>query len=166
MRKIIFRGKLSHSKEWIEGNLIIANNGQPYIIPSNIFEPDGHHLIIDSDNPFWVDAETVSQFTGLLAKNRKKNLEPEIYEDDIFRHTKETDNGDIAAYLVVMWIEQLAAFYLIPIEHYDVIKGNDVSKEKEFSWLFEDAELRDFSIDVGLMKVGNIHDTPELLTPK
>ncbi len=40
-------------------------------------------------------------------------------------------------------VEQLVAFYLVPIEHYNVIKYNDVSKDKEFSWLFEEAELRD-----------------------
>jgi hypothetical protein len=57
----IFKGKLSHSKEWIEGNLIIDKNGNSYIIPSEVFEPDGHHLIINSDSPFRVDKETVIQ---------------------------------------------------------------------------------------------------------
>jgi len=76
MRQIIFRGKLSHSEtQWIEGNLIIAKNGQPYIIPFEVFEPDGHHLLIDSDNPFWVKPETVGQFTGVCDKNGSK-----IYE--------------------------------------------------------------------------------------
>ena len=76
MRQIIFRGKLSHSKtQWVEGNLIIARDGQPYIIPTEIFEPDGHHLIIDSDNPFWVDSDTVGQFTHVFDNNGSKIFE-------------------------------------------------------------------------------------------
>ena len=82
MRQIEFRGKLSHSKEWIHGNLIIANNGKPYIIPFEIFEPDGHHLIIDSDNPFWVDENTIGQFTGSFDINGNK-----IFEGDLVKYT-------------------------------------------------------------------------------
>lgn len=77
-REILFKGKLSHKDEWVVGNLIIANNGSPYIVPFNVFEPDGHHLRIDSDNAFWVIPETVGQFTGLLDKNKVR-----IFEDDI-----------------------------------------------------------------------------------
>jgi len=60
-REILFRGKLSHSGVWVEGNLIKDRNGNKYIIPFNVFEPDGHHLIIDSDEAWRVDSETVGQ---------------------------------------------------------------------------------------------------------
>jgi hypothetical protein len=80
-REILFKGKLSHSKEWVEGNLIIAQNGKPYIIPFEVFEPDGHHLIIDSDNPFWVDEDTVSQFINQTDKTGKKIFEGDFDND-------------------------------------------------------------------------------------
>ena len=80
-REILFKGKLCHSKEWIEGNLIITQNGKPYIIPFDVFEPDGHHLIIDSDNPFWVDENTVSQFINQTDKKGKKIFEGDFDND-------------------------------------------------------------------------------------
>ena len=52
---------------------------------------------------------------------------------------------------------------LYTIRHFDADSDKVVSKEKEFDWLFQDACLYDFSIDVGLTKVGNIHDNPELI---
>ena len=74
-REILFRGKLSHSGVCVEGNLIKDRNGNKYIIPFNVFEPDGHHLIIDSDEAWRVDPETVGQFTMRYDKNKNRIFE-------------------------------------------------------------------------------------------
>jgi len=100
------------------------------------------------------------QFTGLKAKYKKKHLEEDVYEGDIFRSLNEDEKE---VYNVVMWIDQRAAFYMVPVEHYPIIRDNDVSDEGDFNWLFNEANLYDFSIDCGLTKVGNIHENPELL---
>ncbi len=117
---------------------------------------------------FWQKWETTPHisepmvFTGLKATDKKKHLEEEIYEGDIFRSLREDDNEiEREVYSVVMWIEQRAAFYLVPIEHYKVILDNDVSEEEDFNWLFNEANLYDFSIDCGLTKVGNVYQNPE-----
>lgn len=141
MRKTTFRGKLSHSKEWIEGNLINANNGQPYIIPSNIFEPDGHHLIINSDNPFWVDAETVGQYWRTVN-------EIDIYDGDIF-----TINGKYPK--VVKYDETHACFCIGNIEQLEFQDTFDIWQTPDPKWW----EERALMIEI----IGNIHDNPELL---
>jgi hypothetical protein len=105
------------------------------------------------------DMLSIMQFTGLKTSKKKKNLDEDIYEWDIFRHQDGNGNDE---YSVVMWIPQRAAFYMIPIAHYTVLKNNDVSSEKEFDWLFEDASLFDFELDCGVgTKVGNVFENPE-----
>lgn len=159
-RENLYRGKRVDNGEWAEGSLVMVCDGEtlkryPCIVISY------NHDTFDWEE---VIPETVGQFTGLTTPNHKTNLSSEVIEDDIFRATKETDDGeDITYYLVVMWIKQLAAFYLIPVEYYYVIRDNDVSNEPEFAWLFDEASLCDFSLDSQLIKVGNIHDNPEFL---
>ena len=90
-----------------------------------------------------------------------------IFEGDIFRQEIETDLGDRTEYSVVMWIDCRAAFYMINVSHYTTIRDNQnnplFKNDKTFDWLFEDAALYDFSLDVGLPLVGNIYENPELL---
>lgn len=147
-REILYRGKRIKDGKWVEG------------LPTKDVKG---HVRIQYDPAYFsvvVDPETVGQYTGIDSKKHKTNLSTMIFEDDVFRGF---NDNDIEMYYVVMWIKQLAAFYMIPIEHYHVIKYNDVSDEPEFGWLFEEAMLFDFSDDCVLTKIGNIHDNPELL---
>ncbi len=150
MREIKFRGQKIQSKEWVYGGFYIED-GKPFIRSKTDY-PNKVYV------SYQVVPETVGENTGLKGKNGV-----EIFEGDIFREEKEEDHGDIRSYNVVMWIKQRCAFYLIPVEHYQILLDNDVSDEVEFDWLFQDAALYDFSIYINLPMVGNIFQNPELL---
>lgn len=117
----------------------------------------------DLTNTGYSDPVSVMQFTGL----RHEKTGVEIFEGDIFREEIEEDEGDRRNYKVVMWIPQRAAFYLVDVSHISVIEDNSdnpkFQEDKFFAWLYEEAALYDFSIDVGLPLVGNIYQNPELL---
>lgn len=165
-RNILFRGKRIDNGAWVEGfysKLYYEEIGKEqsiithqYFYPADMSYPYPHVSTVDSE----VVEETVGQFTGIEAKKHKTNLSSKIFEGDIFRGL----NGkNIEVYYVVMWIDKLASFYMIPSEHYHVLINNDVSNENEFDWLFDEAMLFDFSVDCYLMKVGNVHDNKELI---
>lgn len=160
-REILFRGKRIDNGEWMQGWLFYDYDPFYHSQAHDDVPPRTYQIIDGNGHRCNVIPETVGQFTGLLAAKRKTNVEERIFEHDVFRSEK--DENEIS-YIVVMWIEKRAAFYMIPAEHYQILLDNDCSEESGFDWLFQEAALYDFSIDCGLTKVGNIHDNHELLT--
>jgi len=158
MDRAKYRGFRADGKGWVYGCLIVKNK-IPFI--STSFRISKYSKKIGYAE-VEVKAHSVGQFTGFLAEKCKTNLEKEIYEADVFRETIETDNGDVYRYHVAVWVRQRGAFAMIPKESYEDFMQNDLSKDQHFDWLFEEAQLFDFSIDVGLTKVGNIHESEVL----
>jgi len=84
MYKNLFRAK-KESGEWVYGDLI-NSRGKKYVVPTNYFELDGHHLSCDSDTPVFILEETIGVSTLLPDKDNKI-----IYTGDIFRNAKGYD---------------------------------------------------------------------------
>lgn len=131
MRTIKFRGKSildDSDRKWLYGDL------------STDRLKEGKCTIWDENNPFsgyYVDPETVGQFTGLLDKNGG-----EIYEGDVLQYTDEKGKNycrevvcNDGAFCQKIYMETLKTAYT-PLRNHD---------------------LKLWQI------VGNIHDNPELL---
>lgn len=94
MREILFRGKWIGNNEWVEGFYVAscASIVHPYSYK------DGIHYIrtIPHNMKYYVDPETICQYTGLTDKNGRK-----IFEGDIVR---------CGGMLVVKWDEKFAGW--------------------------------------------------------
>ena len=155
-RQIKFRAIPIDGGGFVIGDLVHLA-GRTYIVPErhqfrDLQDADLERSFVE------IIPSSIGQFTGFIAEKSKTTLDKEVYEGDIFRYTNEQDDGDVYLYSVVVWVRQRGAFYLIPKGCYEDFINNDLSVDDDFSWLFEDALLYDFSVDVGLTKVGNIHE--------
>ena len=134
MREIKFRGFRTAQKDWVYVNLIVDENGTKYIVDNKLFSADGHHLAYEpTDDPAFINQETIGQYTGMKDFSGK-----EIYESDIVRTS---DNDDELA--VVEWDEEDLRF---TVTHGNVVNG-----------LGEEYYSREVEV------IGNMYDNPELL---
>ena len=146
MREIKFRGKSTHTNEWVYGNYV-GNCDEPTICGFDIYRK--------GSSEWWqeekVEEFSVGQYTGLKDRNGK-----EIYEGDIVLwerkkvHIEGCPLQDFSDVCKIYYDDQLHAF----CRWYKLTCGS-VSGLLNFN--DDRAEASYFEV------IGNIHDNPELL---
>lgn len=136
MREYIFRGKRKGDKEWQFGHLHIIEWDKPAKAKGDYID----YRILGRHNECWyVDPETVGQYTGLKDKNGVKIFEGDILERGNARGS--VSYSDKLCRFVFRW------------KTYDKFRPD----------FFKECALADFA-GIHLAEViGNIHDNPELL---
>jgi uncharacterized phage protein (TIGR01671 family) len=124
MREILFRGK-TYSDKWVYGYLLKGSMDNDFYIQENV-----------GGTPFWINPETVGQFTGLTDKNKNGK---KIFEGDIVKFEHPAYEEEIIG--VVDWEENEVGFVIRLKEEYEII-----GYSSEFYQV-----------------IGNIQDNPELL---
>ena len=144
MRTIKFRGRSLDGKEWYHGDL--EYNRVDNIARIHTYDKDGYYI-----RQYYVNPDTVCQFTGLQDKNGK-----DIYEGDIMY--SEFSDG-YGGYSLIGWNEREASFGMMDAYSYQ-------SKQEGYDF----PEFKNYVLIAHLQKalicevVGNIYDNPELLT--
>lgn len=148
-REIEFRGKSSHSGEWIFGSLLKIDSNYHIVTESDMCE-DGHHIRQESDTPNWVDQDTVGQFTGLRDKNGVK-----IFKGDII-YSEFSDGSN--CHCLVGWNDKEVCFGLMDEYAFrSKQEGYDFPK-------FDSLVLLNFrNHGMKFEVIGNIIDNKELL---
>ena len=144
MRIIKFRGRSLDGKEWYHGDL--EYNRVDNIARIHTYDKDGYYI-----RQYYVNPDTVGQFTGLQDKNGK-----DIYEGDIMYSEFSDGSG---GYSLIGWNEREASFGMMDAYSYQ-------SKQEGYDF----PEFKNYVLIAHLQKalicevVGNIYDNPELLT--
>lgn len=144
MRTIKFRGRSLDGKEWYHGDL--EYNRVDNIARIHTYDKDGYYI-----RQYYVNPDTVGQFTGLKDKKDK-----EIYEGDIMYSEFSDGSG---GYSLIGWNEREASFGMMDAYSYQ-------SKQEGYDF----PEFKNYVLIAHLQKalicevVWNIYDNPELLT--
>ena len=139
MREILFRAKREDIGEWVYGYYVrmpdAASSVHMMYVPAE--NPD------ESNNVFYIDPQTVGQYTGLIDKNGIR-----IFEGDIVKVDDDFDTfGKMAGEIREVWFKD-GGFRLKPKCASSIARGD------RGYWMEDGA---DFEV------IGNVWDNPELL---
>ena len=144
-REIKFRAKVS--EEMKELYQLITYPDTDFVYGDLHLKCNHPHIHVDSRSKYWIDIDTIGQFTGLYDKNGK-----EIYEGDIVKWTFFFYIGSEVQKDLVGIIKWYQGGFIFDVIKHDIEEAgfygiSDLSTDTE-----SDCEI-----------IGNIYDNPELM---
>ena len=133
MREIEFKGKIKETGEWVYGSLVHVT--ETYKGEEDTQDCDIYQIVNYEGIAFYINEETIGQYTGLKDKNGKKIFEGDIVKDD---------------YCIYKVVYDGNGYY---------VKVNRLLKEcgTDKGLLYDLSDYKDLEV------IGNIWDNPELL---
>ena len=131
MREILFKAKRIDNGEWVYGSYVYTFR-EDENCPVTCVQVEKHFIVEESGNMFWVDEDTICQYTGLADKNGQK-----IWENDVVQYCDFTTE-----YYVIAWEVDKACFeyqqYGCSIMNFDELSGIEVEVIRS---IFDNPEL-------------------------
>lgn len=150
MKEILFRGKNSETKEWVEGSLINTWENDLYIFEKGYYYKDIESTIIK------VIPETVGQDTGIKDKNGVKIFEGDIVSYEHYPKRLKTPEENFRIMEYSKWINNGKMFKRIGLVKMETLTGMTIEFKNNYRYFWWD-NLECIEV------IGNIHDNPELV---
>lgn len=113
--KKLFKGKNYISGKWVIGCYIETYNNKQAVVPMKFIEKDGHHILIDSEFPWWIDSGTLREsITEVPGKTELITL----FEEDLVKVEFTTGFGETKTITgKIMKKEKTCEYVILDTEH-------------------------------------------------
>ena len=133
MREILYKAKRIDNGEWVYGSYLytFCEDKDCQIVG---IQGEKHWIVEENGNIFWIDEDTVCQYTGRVDKNGQK-----IWENDILVAQLDSKFPEDETYEQVIWHE--SGFYTKYSDCYEELDKFTTENFEVAGNIFDNAEL-------------------------
>ena len=153
MREILYKAKRIDNGEWVYGSYLYTFC-EDKNCPIVGIQGEKHWIVEENGNIFWIDEDTICQYTGRVDKNGQKIWENDFLDGFAYPYLSDGVHNYFAE---VCWCTNAPAFGIYT-RKYKNSKVRGISEG--FTEIMEDWKPDDWEV------IGNIFDNVELLENK